>query len=276
MRVVLLVFCAFGLLLSAKDAQYRLTTSSTHPLDSAGYGNLASLSRDFVPNTLPNILNGTPMSRQEHLIDDEGDISESFVFNPDNLLVPKSVDFVERLSTELYQKTGFVLKIALVLDTNATLQKLQTQFFGDFPPSANYQDDAPKDSQARKNLTNLLSLSLQEPYALFLFFADEKKIDIIQNPKLFNDESLYFEYMAPLLPQKGEELDSKRISAIMLNGYSEAADLIASHYDVKLEFNMPRDESGSRDFVRVSMYVMLLILLGTLGFVYITSRFRSK
>lgn len=233
----------------------------------------ASLNRDFVPNTLPNILNSTDtlMPIQEYSNDEEANIEESFVFNPDNLLVPKSVEFVERLSAELYQKTGFVLKVALVLDTATTLQKLQTQFFGDFPPSVNYQD-----SQARKNLTNLLSLSLQEPYALFLFFADEKKIDIIQSPKIFDDEKLYFEYISPLLPQKDEELDSKRISAIMLNGYSEAADLIASHYDTKLEFNMPRDGSGASDFVRVSMYAMLLILLGTLGFVYFTSRFRSK
>lgn len=274
-----MAFCALGLLLGKGAQEYNssLTLQSLYSYQQISYNPLlASLSRDFVP-TLPSILeSNNVMTIPQDLDDDEVDIRESFVFNPDNLLVPKSVDFVERLSAELYQKTGFVLKVALVLDTNATLQKLQTQFFGDFPPSTNYQDTSDTDSQARKNLTNLLRLNLQEPYALFLFFADEKKIDIIQSPEVFNDEKVYFEYMAPLLPQKGEEIDSKRISAIMLNGYSEAADLIASHYDTKLEFNMPRDESGSRDFVRVSMYTMLLILLGTLGFVYLTSRFRSK
>ena len=79
--------------------------------------------------------------------------------------------------------------------------------------------------------------------------------------------------MVPLLPkQKDEILTPQLISAIVLNGYAQAADMIAHYFDVKLENNMPVDESGGREFVRFSMYVMLLVMFGIIGVIYLTRK----
>ncbi len=188
------------------------------------------------------------------------------VDNTHNLLIPKSVDFVETLSTELQAKTGYHLYVAVV----------------DSVPMEDLFVESPQDStlkltpkQKRLAYKNMLLEKLQKPYTLIVFMKEDEKIDIIssESKKYFDEEKVYYEYMVPLLPkQKDEILTPQLISAIVLNGYAQAADMIAHHFDVKLENNMPVDESGGREFVRFSMYVMLLVMFGIIGVIYLTRK----
>ncbi len=188
------------------------------------------------------------------------------VDNTHKLLIPKSVDFVETLSTELQAKTGYHLYMAVV----------------DSVPMEDLFLESPQDStlkltpkQKRLAYKNMLLEKLQKPYTLIVFMKEDEKIDIISSEpkKYFDEEKVYYEYMVPLLPkQKDEILTPQLISAIVLNGYAQAADMIAHHFDVKLENNMPVDESGGREFVRFSMYVMLLVMFGIIGVIYLTRK----
>ena len=188
------------------------------------------------------------------------------VDNTHKLLIPKSVDFVEALSTELQAKTGYHLYVAVV----------------DSVPMEDLFLESPQDStlkltpkQKRLAYKNMLLEKLQKPYTLIVFMKEDEKIDIISSEpkKYFDEEKVYYEYMVPLLPkQKDEILTPQLISAIVLNGYAQAADMIAHHFDVKLENNMPVDESGGREFVRFSMYVMLLVMFGIIGVIYLTRK----
>ena len=188
------------------------------------------------------------------------------VDNTHELLIPKSVDFVETLSTELQAKTGYHLYVAVV----------------DSVPMEDLFLESPQDStlkltpkQKRLAYKNMLLEKLQKPYTLIVFMKEDEKIDIISSEpkKYFDEEKVYYEYMVPLLPkQKDEILTPQLISAIVLNGYAQAADVIAHHFDVKLENNMPVDESGGREFVRFSMYVMLLVMFGIIGVIYLTRK----
>lgn len=188
------------------------------------------------------------------------------VDNTHKLLIPKSVDFVETLSTELQAKTGYHLYMAVV----------------DSVPMEDLFLESPQDStlkltpkQKRLAYKNMLLEKLQKPYTLIVFMKEDEKIDIISSEpkKYFDEEKVYYEYMVPLLPkQKDEILTPQLISAIVLNGYAQAADVIAHHFDVKLENNMPVDESGGREFVRFSMYVMLLVMFGIIGVIYLTRK----
>ena len=82
--------------------------------------------------------------------------------------------------------------------------------------------------------------------------------------------------MAPLLPEKEADLTPERISAVLLNGYSEIASRIAKHYHIKLEHNdFETDEQGVRNFVRVIMYIMLFVLIGLFVLVYIPRKFKG-
>lgn len=188
------------------------------------------------------------------------------VDNTHKLLIPKSVEFVETLSTELQAKTGYHLYMAVV----------------DSVPMEDLFVESPQDStlkltpkQKRLAYKNMLLEKLQKPYTLIVFMKEDEKIDIISSEpkKYFDEEKVYYEYMVPLLPkQKDEILTPQLISAIVLNGYAQAADMIAHHFDVKLENNMPVDESGGREFVRFSMYVMLLVMFGIIGVIYLTRK----
>lgn len=192
--------------------------------------------------------------------------SAYIVDNTHKLLIPKSVDFVETLSTELQAKTGYHLYMAVV----------------DSVPMEDFFLESPQDStlkltpkQKRLAYKNMLLEKLQKPYTLIVFMKEDEKIDIISSEpkKYFDEEKVYYEYMVPLLPkQKDEILTPQLISTIVLNGYAQAADMIAHHFDVKLENNMPVDESGGREFVRFSMYVMLLVMFGIIGVIYLTRK----
>lgn len=188
------------------------------------------------------------------------------VDNTHKLLIPKSVDFVETLSTELQAKTGYHLYVAVV--DSVPMEDL-------FLESS--QDSTLKLTPKQKRLAykNILLEKLQKPYTLIVFMKEDEKIDIISSEpkKYFDEEKVYYEYMVPLLPkQKDEILTPQLISAIVLNGYAQSADMIAHHFDVKLENNMPVDESGGREFVRFSMYVMLLVMFGIIGVIYLTRK----
>lgn len=182
------------------------------------------------------------------------DTSQSYVLdNPHWLLIPKSVGFVEQLSAELQGKTGYHLYVAVV----------------DSVPA---HDSALSSKESRLAYKSTLTHNLPKPYTLIVFMREDKKIDIISSsPHTYLDENkVYDEYMIPLLPRERDEiLSPQRVSAIVLNGYAQAADMIASHFGIHLENNMPVDESGGREFVRFCMYIMLLVMFGIIGVAYL-------
>ena len=185
--------------------------------------------------------------------------------NPHYLLIPKSVEFVEILSHELYAKSGFSLYVAVI-------DKIIESSLLDEAPNP-IQELTPK--ELRTLYKQKLTDSLPKPYAVIVFMREDKKIDIISSApqEYFDEAKVYSEYMVPLLPkEKDEALTPQLISATVLNGYATAADMIAAHFGVGLENNMPIDESGGRDFVRYSMYAMLLVMFGLVGVIYLTRK----
>jgi len=107
---------------------------------------------------------------------------------------------------------------------------------------------------------------------------NEKKIELISSEDLhsFLDQktldNIYFDYMATLLPQKIEDITPQRMSAVILNGYVEIADRIATKNNISLEHGFDKDERGVRHGVRMVMYAMLFILLGLFGLAYFVKK----
>lgn len=207
---------------------------------------------------------------------DESYLQKNYVLdNPHWLLIPKSADFVNILSNELFSKTGYSLYVAVVDKIPESLTENE-QNTSQTALSSNTKDDV-QDLQKlkRKQYQSSLQEHLPKPYSVIFFMKDDKKMGILSSSPntYFDEDKVYFEYMVPLLPkQKDDELTPQRISAIILNGYAQSADMIASYFDVTLEHNMPVDESGGREFVRFSMYVMLLVMFGIIGIIYITRK----
>ncbi|WP_394995566.1 hypothetical protein [uncultured Helicobacter sp.] len=219
-----------------------------------------------------------------------GYVPIQFAQDDDNLLVPKTKEFIDRLGAELLEKTGFLLKVVVVEDSQKALAALSkdlaiesTESIPNFAPTTKSDSRTSRDAraQARELYRQYLQDSaLSKPYAMIVMYVKDQQIEfVLSDREVFDkelEERVYFEYMVPLLPKRGESPKREQISAIMFNGYSEAADLVALHYGKTLELNVPRDENGGKEFVKISMMSMLVILLGVLGFVYITSRFLKK
>lgn len=170
--------------------------------------------------------------------------------NSHQLLVPKSVEFVDELSNELFVKTGFSLYVVAVDKTDS------------------------KGKAGRLALKQKILSSLSSPYGVLFFIKSHKKIDIVLSPNLDKVDTgeIITQYMVPILIQE-KELNPKIISAAILNGYAKLADDIAKTYGVNLENNLVVDTSGAKDFIHYSVYVMLGIMFGLIFLIYL---FRKK
>lgn len=222
-----------------------------------------------------------------------------FVLQNDNLyLKPNTQGFIETLGAELYEKTHFAFFVAVIADSKKECENLLSQVRAHNATSElllpNCSQKIADSKQNLKSFEKLYTLSSIQNgmsgginegfnniplYATIFIYPNDKKIDfdLSQNAQgVFDIERVYFEYMVPLLPKPNEELQSDRLSAVVLNGYSEAADLIAVHFNTNLENNIPRDESGGKGFVKFSMYFMLFCIFGVLIFVFLSSKFKKK
>lgn len=172
--------------------------------------------------------------------------SHFVLYNPNGLIVDKSQDFIEKLSSELKQKTGFSLYVVAV-------------------------DAIEETSKEERNLWKKSFLdSLTSPYGVIFFFKESRKIDIVMNPDLGIDRGeIISDFMVPILMQD-KEMNPSKISAAILNGYAQLADEVASHFGVVLEENLIVDRSGVQDYVHYLVYVMLGIMFGLLGLIYVT------
>ncbi|MBR2113014.1 MAG: hypothetical protein IJ950_08885, partial [Helicobacter sp.] len=121
-----------------------------------------------------------------------------FAQDDDHVLVPKTKEFIDRLGAELLEKTGFLLKVVVVEDSQHAISALDKNL------------DIPTDSldsvAAREIYKQYLQKSAQHtPYAMIVMYIKDKKIDFVLSDRdVFDkklEERVYFEYMVPLLPK---------------------------------------------------------------------------
>ncbi|GAA7258880.1 hypothetical protein HpCK38_16840 [Helicobacter pylori] len=140
----------------------------------------------------------------------------------------RSVDFIQKVSTQLYEKTGVSLYVVLV-------------------------DHLKGEKEEREKYKHTILAGLKEPYGVIFFIKSHKKIDIVLKPKI---NSIITEYMVPILIQDKRLTDST-LSAATLNGYAQLADEIATHFHQELPDNIIVDKSGAKNFVHYSFLTML-------------------
>lgn len=163
-----------------------------------------------------------------------GSLNAKFVFNEDSILLDKSVEFMENISSELFEKTGVSLNVLVA-------NKID-----------NYLD-----------FKNQLIKSFSPPFVAIVLLKELKKIDIIKSSDdLLDSNKVYWEYMVPLLPKNGSIPDNKLLGAIIFNGYIESVDLIANKLGVIIEHNISKDEKGPRLIAKGILYFMLFSMLG--------------
>lgn len=177
--------------------------------------------------------------------------SQNFVLqNQGEILNPKSIDFIQQLSSELSEKTGIALYVAV-----------RDELVGE------------NAKEARVAWKEEILSHLKAPYGVIFFVKSHKKIDIVLNPEIkgIDSSEIITEYMVPILMQE-KGLPNPKVSASILNGYAQLADEIAESKKVSLENNLIVDKSGSKNLVRYSIYVMLAIMLTIIALIYVFGR----
>lgn len=177
--------------------------------------------------------------------------SQNFVLqNQGEILNPKSIDFIQQLSSELSEKTGVALYVAV-----------RDELVGE------------NAKEARVAWKEEILSHLKAPYGVIFFVKSHKKIDIVLNPEIkgIDSSEIITEYMVPILMQE-KGLPNPKVSASILNGYAQLADEIAESKKVSLENNLIVDKSGSKNLVRYSIYVMLAIMFTIMTLIYVFGR----
>lgn len=171
--------------------------------------------------------------------------AKPYVLENQNQLIDKTTQFIEILSSEVFEKTGVSLYVVALEGLKGTSLEEQQQKY--------------------------LKL-IKEPYVLLFFVRNEKKINIITNAeseKLFDKQAVYWDYIVPLIPKSDEELTPQSISAFLLNGFVDIADRIAETKGVTLEHSFPKEHKGVQIAVRTALYAMLFVLLALFALVYL-------
>lgn len=179
-------------------------------------------------------------------------LSQNYVLqNQGSILAPKATEFIEQLSQELFEKTGVALYVAVREDLQG-------------------EGDA---RELRKQWKQKTLASLKTPYGVVFFLKSQKKIDIILQPQIQDIDigEIITKYMVPILIQE-KGLPNPKVSASILNGYAQLADEIAESNQQKLQNNLIVDKSGSQNFIRYSIYLMLGIMFTIIAFVYFFGR----
>lgn len=152
----------------------------------------------------------------------------------DAFLNSKSVDFIEKISAQLYAKTGVALYVISVDNLGM------------------------EGKEERERYKRSVLEGFKEPYGAIFFIKSHKKIDVVLKPKIdsINTDAIITEYMVPILIQD-KKLSNSTLSASILNGYAQFADEIATAYHQELPDNILVDKSGAKDIVHYAFLTML-------------------
>lgn len=151
-----------------------------------------------------------------------------FILENNGILNQKVTAEIEKIGTELYQKTGIFLALAI--------------------------------SQS-KSLEELLNLqeNFKEPFALLVLSVNSHKVDIISSKEVAS----FFDKNAVLSPYAGEGsilpiLTSPKgkdiYNAAMLNGYADIAEKIANYFHIKLESSIGNANKDTLNILRIIFY----------------------
>lgn len=174
-----------------------------------------------------------------------------FVVGDKALLNPKTLNLIDTIGAEFFQKTNIAAYVLL--------------------------KDQSYSKEQRQSYLNEIQKDLHSPFVLIYFFKEDKKIGFLSSDglkDLIDIDSIYQDYMVPLLPiKKTDVLDQNRISAIVLNGYTHLINAIADKKDVKILSNIV-DKSGEllAKTARFTMQIMLFVMACFVIWFYIIRR----
>jgi hypothetical protein len=177
-----------------------------------------------------------------------------YFYYDDYILHQPFTQQIERLGSEVYEKTNWSVYAVVVKDINISAPSDKAKLF------AYEKEIVPK---------------LKEPYVLYILAIDQMKVHITGSKgfeKLFNPNSLLEEYVYPILGSKIKTDVRQKYLAVILNGYGQIADEIAQYHNVKLDNSIGNSNKTTLNVIRIIFYG---IIVGALV-IYIYRRYIKR
>lgn len=172
--------------------------------------------------------------------------SQNFVIKNDNLLPKKTVDKINEIGNELYQKTGVGVYVAVAEEM---------------------------DTKRIKPYEERLAKTLTPPYILLTLVRKAQKVDIVASPDAQNlirkDEILSpLPWKGSIIPLLTAHFKDKKaaIEAAILNGYAEIAEQVAAAKGIKLKSALGNVNRDIYYWLRMLFYSILALIF--LNFIY--------
>ena len=187
--------------------------------------------------------------------------ASTFVLNHSGLLDIRAIQKINEIGSEVKLKLGVNLYVDVKGDNG-------------IDPSLPMKQKIPLMKEYEKNLVKtlhkpfvLVALSLDQMY-INLLFSDDKLARIV------NKDDILDGYIIPLLASKDKNTLKSKVSAAILNGYSEIADKIAKSKQIKLVSNF--GGSGKTVGTIWKVFIYTVVLSGIILFTIIILREKKQ
>lgn len=181
--------------------------------------------------------------------------SAGYVLESDGLLNEKVFAKINQIGHELHSKTGAQVFVYV-----------KKQYFVENVADAKSKFDA------IKNYEKEIIKDIESDYAVIAISFEHKHINLLMSERVdsfIDKDEILNDYVVPLLASNDKNTIEAKVSAAVLNGYSQIAEEIAGKHNIKLQNNIESSNKTFGDIWKVFMYVLILSGLFAYGYALI-------
>ena len=188
-------------------------------------------------------------------------INSRFILEGKELIDPRTIQKIDEMGKELFEKTGVNVYIYIkktYLDTEI-------------------KDKKEKFLRIKEYEQNILK-SMERPYVMISMAVDDVYVNILNSSDLdsiIKRDNILDRSIVPILASHGKNPLYTKVSVALLNGYGEIADEVAMNLKgITLDSSIESGASTFKAFWRYFMYV--LVFLGLFAYIYAMTKGRKK
>jgi hypothetical protein len=165
-------------------------------------------------------------------------LNAKFLFN-DHLISPKAADYIEKMGSELFQKTAIN---AYLITSHDTLQR----------------------GVSVNEFLQRYESNLSKPYVAIVFLPNSKRIHVVASSKeLLNalDKDKILDYAIKIIASKDSNSLQSKYDVGLVQAYSELADEVAAFKGVTLESTIKEEGKWFINFLNIIILIGSLIVI---------------
>lgn len=181
--------------------------------------------------------------------------SVGYVLEGDGLLNEKVFAKINEIGHELYSKTG--VQVFVYVEKQYLLENAV---------------DAKSKFDAIKKYEKQIIKDMGSDYVVIAISFEHKHINLLMSERVgsfIDKDEILNDYIVPLLASNDKNTIEAKVSASVLNGYSQIAEEIAGKHNIKLQNNIESSNKTFGDIWKIFMYILIIGGLFAYGYALI-------